>query len=238
MCVSSCGGIFTDDVQLDKVTCPCGRGYWDIWRAAFVSGDEIRAKKAPPKEEYVARVKANFSPEEYEATIKQQYICHFLDCKEKRVLDDKATREGSNDGSTLRRALTYTWEFERRDFKSNGTSQNFDTNMLKKIWSRLRGSPVTDDDIRALLPQRLSTDARRVDTHDRTSALLTTSGQAARQSSNSDQTSDLATSTGTESSHRSYFLPSKDIRQDVLDHHCKRGTFGQGATAQPHKHEV
>lgn len=241
MCVSSCGGIFTDGVRLEKVTCPCGHGYWDIWKAAFVSGDEIRAKKAPPKEEYVARVERAFSPEEYEAKIMQQYVCHFLECKKKRALDDKATREGKNDGSTLRPALTFLWEYDRRDFKSKGTSQHLDTNTLKATWSRLRGSSVTEDDIRPLLPQKSFTvDTKDAGGRDMTSAPLTTFSQVtiARHSSISDQTPRSAAAAGTEGSYRNYFIPQQAIRQDVLDHHCKKGTFGQGAVAQPHRLEV
>lgn len=229
-------------MQLDEVTCPCGLGYWNVWKAAFVSGDEIRAGQAPPKEEYVAKVRAELSHEEYEAYIRQQYIRHFLGCKVKRSRDDQVTREGRNDGSSLRRAITEWWEFTGGDFRSRGTSHHYDANRLREMWSRLRGSPVTNNDIRPLLSPQMSTvDDQEADNRHRALAHRTMPTQATstRHSSTSVQSSQIQVDTRAEGFYRKYFISGeKGIRQDVLAYRCEEGMFGRGATVESYTRPV
>ena len=109
--------LYEEGMELRDVTCPCGCGYWDAFSEAFVSGDQIRHGKAPPRTDYEARVKAKTNPEEYEAMLRKQFIKHFLDCDKKRKLDES---DPSNDGSTRRRAEAELREISNGDFRSRG----------------------------------------------------------------------------------------------------------------------
>jgi hypothetical protein len=229
-------------VRLDQVKCPCGHGYWDVWRAAFVTGDMVRNGSAPPKEDYVARVQANLSKTKYEAKIRRQYIEHFLGCEIKRADDDKVTREGKNDGSSLRRAITEWWEYESGDYGSKGTSKVFDAKTLKKMWSQLSGTSKTDDDIRPLLLHRTSTDDRQQSEISRPSVPPTASSGdiSQRHIPITEQPSSPSTGAGrgVGKVNPAYFVPGEGLRHDVLKHHCERGMFGSSATVQPHTNKV
>ena len=123
MCYSSCFLLYAPDVPLEEITCPCGMGYWDVFTASFIDGNQIRSGKAISREKYQAKIRSKFSAEEYEARIRHQWIVHFLDCEIKRRLDDQATTDGRNDGSTLRRAATELFEISQGDFTSRGKSK-------------------------------------------------------------------------------------------------------------------
>jgi hypothetical protein len=241
MCTSSCGGLFTRGVRLDEVTCPCGRGYWNVFRAIFITGDMIRDGIAPPREQYEAkiqaelpsdiyeakireqdeaRIKAELPSDKFEAKIRQGFIRHFLSCKVKRARDDEVTKAGKNDGSSLRRAITEWWEYEKGDYESKGTSREFDVNTLKDTWAELSGSPKTDNDIRPLLLQQTSKDARpKPESYNSPPAQATKSSQGAtrRHGPSADQTSPLPAPGGAEAPGKKIFVPEKDLRFDVLD---------------------
>jgi len=63
------------------------------------------------------------STDEYVAIIRRQWIKHFLDCETKEEMDRAATLQGTNDGSTLRRAERELEEISRGDYRSRGRSQ-------------------------------------------------------------------------------------------------------------------
>jgi hypothetical protein len=123
MCYESCFLLYKEGVRLESVTCPCGRGYWDVFQSAFTDGEKIRSGNAPSRKDYEAKVRNELSAKEYRTRIRHQWIVHFLDCEIKRKLDKKATTEGRNDGSTLRRATNELSEILRGDFDSRGLSQ-------------------------------------------------------------------------------------------------------------------
>jgi hypothetical protein len=252
MCTSSCGGLFAPGVKLDKVTCPCGRGYWDVFRAVFITGDMIRDGIAPSREQYEAKIQAELLSEIYEATIREQdearikaklpsniyeakirhgFIRHFLSCTLKRALDDEVTKAGKNDGSSLRRAITEWLEYEKGDFGSKGTSGWFDAKTLKDIWARLSGSPKTDNDIRPLLQQTSTDDRPKSESYSRPPAHATKSSQGptGRHGPSADRRSSLPVSAGARTLG-DYILAEKDLRADVLSSHCEKGTFGRAAT--------
>lgn len=240
MCSSSCGFLYKPGQPLQEVTCPCGRGYWDVWKVAFVTGDMIRSGHAPPKEEHVAEVKKKLSPERYEAEIRLQYIRHFLDCAIKRALDDKVTDEGNNDGTSLHRAIAEWSEITNGDYKSKGTSQQFDVRRLQDMWSKLSGSPKTDKDIRPLLLRAAAEEKREVGAFKSPPAQSTRTSQVAGgpHSPYSDQPSPLPVDRNVRSAGTPYFVPGEDLRYDVLSRHCDKGTFGLGATVRPYAREV
>jgi len=238
MCVSSCGGLFEVGKPLDEVTCPCKCGYWDVWKVAFVDGDKIRAGQAPPREDYVRKVKEKLSPEEYESRIRVQgWIRHFLMCKTKRELDDRITREGKNDGSSIRKALTEWWEFEHGDYQSHGTSGTLDANTLADIWKRIRGFPVTRQEFGLLqapaAPQRSVSRGRLP-----VPAAVSSQADISRHVATSDRSTAVTSIAGGGNALRDYFLPEERLRQDILTDHCGRGMFGPGATVRPFTHPV
>jgi hypothetical protein len=111
--------LYKDGMKLKDVTCPCKTGYWDIFRKAFIPGDQVREGREPSRAVYEARVKADLSDQEYEARLREQFIIHFLNCEEKRKLDISDPR---NDGSTKRRAEAELEEIRNGDFTSRGRS--------------------------------------------------------------------------------------------------------------------
>jgi hypothetical protein len=56
--------LYKDGMKLKDVTCPCKTGYWDIFREAFIPGDQVREGRAPSRAVYEARVKADLSDQE------------------------------------------------------------------------------------------------------------------------------------------------------------------------------
>lgn len=123
MCVSGCGLLYRPEMSLKEITCPCGRGYWDLFQARFVSGDQIRAGEAPPREDYEAQVKKEFKDaDQYEAQMRAQYITHFLDCDVKHGRDEELRKAGHTDRSTYHRSIVEIQEILRGDFRSRGSS--------------------------------------------------------------------------------------------------------------------
>ena len=125
MCGSGCGLLYSPNVPLEDVTCPCGKGYWDVFDERFVDGDQIRRGSASRKE-YEAKVRRTLSAERYTAKIRHQWIIHFLDCEIKTRMDKEAKREGRPSGNTMVLALTELYEMSQGDYKSRGTSHSLD----------------------------------------------------------------------------------------------------------------
>ena len=87
-------------------------------QAAFVDREKIRTGKGPPRTDYEARLKKDLSAKDDRTRIRHQWMVHFLDCDIKRKLDGKATANGRNDGSTMRRATRELSEIIRGDYHS------------------------------------------------------------------------------------------------------------------------
>ena len=119
MCPSACKRLYSPDTPLDKVTCPCGMGYWDIFKQRFVDGASVRKGKEPPREAHEAKVRRTYSPEKYEAILRHQWIVHFLDCEIKTQMDTGESIKGRDDGSVLRLAMTELQEFSFGDYSGS-----------------------------------------------------------------------------------------------------------------------
>ena len=119
MCLSSCVMLYTPGMPLEKVTCPCGMGYWDIFMKRFIDGASVRKGKAAPKKDYEAKIQRSYSAEKYEAILRHQWIVHFLDCEIKAQMDAEETVKGRNDGSTLRLAMAELQEFSSGDYSGS-----------------------------------------------------------------------------------------------------------------------
>jgi hypothetical protein len=249
MCQSSCGWLYKEGKPLKDITCPCGLGYWDVFKDRFVSGDQIR-EGARSKDEYEAEVKATLEEGEFESKLREQWIRHFFSCPKKLALDQEAIREGRGDTSSRLKAEAELEEIARGDFKSRGRSRPIHEQRRGLIQhgegtSRYRAtSQGTSHD------QSSRTIAPTPDD----STLPATAGGGIRHASRSDDyalfdrhrpTESVASGCDEESSARGiasqgpnnrplqYYLPGEGIRQDVLEHHASRkNTFGTGATVQ------
>lgn len=49
-CPDWCGPVHVTGVRKEDITCPCGYGYYSKRTGEFISGDLVRAGKAPPKD--------------------------------------------------------------------------------------------------------------------------------------------------------------------------------------------
>jgi hypothetical protein len=254
MCSSSCGMLYQEGKPLKEITCPCGLGYWDIFRERFVSGDQIREGE-PSRREYEAKVRAKLKEPEFEARLRQQWIHHFLSCPTKLALDEKAIREGTGDTSSRRKAEAELREIARGDFKSRGGSQSIHERPRGQFrgnegeWRHRATSQETSR-------ERSSWDAASLPD---VSTLPTTTGSEARHAAGSDvytlfdrhrpaenivSSYDKGASTvdvrsqGRSTASDRFFLPSDGIRPDVLEHHRKNNIFGTGATFRPYTNSV
>ena len=123
MCGAGCGILYKSGVPLEEISCPCGHGYWDVFEERFVSGDQVRAEEAPSKAEYEKLVRQSFSPEEYVARMRAQYITHLNNCETKRAKEEDIRQKGGTvDTSTAERSARELEEIERGDFTSRGLS--------------------------------------------------------------------------------------------------------------------
>lgn len=123
MCGAGCGILYEPGVPLEEISCPCGHGYWDVFQERFVSGDQIRAEEAPSKADYEKLVRQSFSPEEYIARMRAQYITHLNSCETKKAKEEDIRQKGGTvDTSTAERSARELGEIERGDFTSRGLS--------------------------------------------------------------------------------------------------------------------
>ena len=248
MCLSSCGLLYEEGKPLKEITCPCGLGYWDIFRERFISGDQIRRGELS-RGEYEAKVRANLREGEFEATLRKQWIDHFFNCPTKLALDEKAIREGRGDTSSRRKAEAELREIARGDFKSRGKS-------LSRYEEVRRQAPIDEVEWR----DRATSQAPSRDSNTRDERLQpdistppTTTGTDDRHAVGSDfytsfdrhRPADSASSdydkdaanTGIRPQSQ-FFLPGDGIRPDVLEHYRRINKFGTDATAQPYTNSV
>ena len=242
MCQSSCGWLYKEGKPLKDITCPCGLGYWDVFKERFVSGDQIR-EGARSKDEYEAEVKATLEEGEFESRLREQWIRHFFKCPTKLDQDQKAIREGTGDTSSRLKAEAELEEIARGDFKSRGRSRSIHERRRGLIQhgegtSRYRATsqrtshdqssrtiaPTPDD---STLPATAGDDYKLFDRHRPTESIV--SGYDEESSARG------VASQGPNNQPLQYYLPGEDIRQDVLEHHAssRKNTFGTGATVQP-----
>jgi hypothetical protein len=240
--------LYKEGKPLKEITCPCGLGYWDIFQERFVSGDQIR-EGAPSRREYETKVKVNLKEGEFEARLREQWIHHFLSCKTKLAIDERAIREGRGDTSSRQKAEAELKEIARGDFKSRGRSQSVHERPLGPVQydegeSRHRAtSQATSREhsswAAALRPNdsRLPTVAPS-DTGQGTRSNIYTLFDRDRPADSvasryeDDSSTWGARVRGPSTASPQYFLPNDGIREDVLDHHCRRNAFGAGATFQ------
>jgi hypothetical protein len=254
MCSSSCGLLYKEGKPLKEITCPCGLGYWDIFRERFVSGDQIREGE-PPRHEYEAKVRAKLKQGEFEARLREQWINHFFSCPTKLAQDEKAIREGTGDTSSRRKAEAELREIARGDFKSRGRSLSVHEGPRRQLqgdegeWRDRATSPATSSE-RSFRDTASLSDV---------STPLTTTGTDARHTTGSDfytlfdrhrpaesvasgYDQDASTvgvrTPGPSTALGRFFLPGDGIRQDVLEHHRRSNTFGTGATVQSYTSSV
>jgi hypothetical protein len=256
MCLSSCGWLYKEGKPLKDITCPCGLGYWDIFKERFVSGDQIR-DGARSKDEYEAEVKATLKEGEFESRLREQWIRHFFRCPTKLALDQKAIQEGTGDTSSRLKAEAELEEIARGDFKSRGRSRSIHERRRGLIKheegpSRYRAaSQGTSHDQRSrtialtpndsTLPATVGGDNRHVPRSD-DYALFDKYRPTESVTSGYDEESSAwsVASQGPSDRLLQYFLPGEGIRQDVLEHHASswKNTFGTGATVQPYTNAV
>lgn len=215
MCIDGCGMLYDPGVPLENVSCKCGQGYWDVFAASFVPGEAVRKGKAPPRKEYEARKRRELSDEEFEARIRHQWIIHFLDCVVKTRWDQKAAREGRNDGTTRRRALTELDEIIRGDYKSRGTSQ--------ALFSPVPVASLVPGGSSSQRPLEMRPHAGNVSQDQAPLAKPSSSSQKLRE--------------GTAAARVQYqtlFLPAEDLSWDVLKYHWGKKTYGDWRSLQKH----
>jgi hypothetical protein len=249
MCQSSCGMLYKEGIPLKDITCPCGLGYWDVFKERFVSGDQIR-EGARSKDEYEAEVKATLKEGEFESRLRGQWIRHFFGCPKKLALDQKAIREGTGDTSSRLKAEAELEEIARGDFKSRGRSRS--------IHERRHGLIQHEEGTSRHRATSQGTShgqtSRTIASMPDDSTLPATAGGDTKHSSRPDDytlfdrhrpTESVASGWDEESSARGvasqgpnrpiqYYLPGEGIRHDVLEHHAssRENTFGAGATVQ------
>lgn len=129
MCLTAACGIFWQkDVPLQKLSCPCGHQYWDFFQERFVNNGRDRRfdtnGRALPTKIQEAEVKANMSPEAFEASIRAQFIVHCLGCGIRRRIDDGEAEAGFDNPSFLR-AMAELQEIANGNYTSRGRATTF-----------------------------------------------------------------------------------------------------------------
>src|SRR5438270_426341 len=104
MCVTACFQLYEPGMPLEKITCPCGHGYWNIFSEAFITGDRVRHGHAPSKGEYETRVQDQMSPDEYTAKLREQWIRHFGSCSKHLATGQAAAQQGQRNRDCSSRA--------------------------------------------------------------------------------------------------------------------------------------
>ena len=246
-------------VNLKDLTCPCGCGFWDCFEKAFVTGDQVRHGKGASRAAHEARVRAEFSPEEYKARLREQFIVHFLKCEKQ-----KQTAANSVKGaSTVRRASAELSEIRKGDFTSQGrtVSQNatatttrptddarlpaFDRHVVVPSFPSLSSSRHRDgaaqttrnprDEARDFLRQRLAIQQRSV-TSEQLEVLV--SQYMARSEPEEGPVIDTgASKTKRKTTLITQFLPSEGIELSPLKQWLNNN-IGSSATARPYTHKV
>lgn len=254
MCLSSCGLLYEEGKPLEEITCPCGLGYWDIFRERFVSGDQIRRGELS-RREYEAKVRATLDEDEFVATLRKQWIDHFFSCPTKLALDNRAIQEGRGDTSSRRKAEAELREIARGDFKSRGKSlSNYEeTRRPARVdageWRDRATLQATSRerntrDVGSLpdvstSPTRTGTDDRRAPGSDFYTLF---ERQRPAESVGSDYDKDAPIvgmrPQGPIMASDRFFLPGDGIRPDVLDHYRRNNRFGTDATVQPYTRPV
>jgi hypothetical protein len=254
MCLSSCGLLYEEGKPLEDITCPCGLGYWDIFRERFVSGDQIRRGELSQRE-YEAMVRANLKEDEFKARLRKQWIDHFFSCPKKLALDKQAIREGRGDTSSRRKAEAELREIARGDFKSRGKSLLIyeETRRQAQVdegeWRDRERSQTTPRE-RNLRDVGSLPDVSTPPTTTGTGDGLTAGSDFYRLFDRHRPTESVASGydrdevivgmrpQGPGRAPDRFFLPGDGIRPDVVEHYCRINKFGSGATVQPYTSSV
>ena len=137
-------------MSLKKVTCPCGRGFWNVFDEVFVPGDRAAQPGAKSRREYEAQVKSELKADRYEAMLREQFIRHFLKCETGRAVEAKEAQAGRSNTLAKRLGQAELEEIKRRDFSSHGSSL-----YSAAVQACSRGSVKTRNDAEKLLAQEL-----------------------------------------------------------------------------------
>ncbi|KIW34620.1 uncharacterized protein PV07_01390 [Cladophialophora immunda] len=246
MCGSGCGLLYEPDVPLEDITCPCGKGYWNVFEERFVDGDQVR-RGAAARRQYEARVRETLSAEEYTAKIRHQWIVHFLDCEIKRSMDDEAREKGVYSDATMRRALAELYEMSQGDYTSRGTSQTLGSpSALQALRPqggdpRLSLMPPGDNDDQADTLETPVTTARAVRTDHITRQSRFPPGEGKNAGGELSYvpggSRSGARADSTQARPPEFFLPSEGISLEVLKLYHERGVFGRQTSVESHSRD-
>ena len=108
-------------IPLKNVSCPCGTGYWNIFREEFINGERVRNGEEDKRSVYEAKTNI-LGAEEVEARLRDQFVEHFSLCPNTASfnMDDLAQENG---GYAVQRAIA-DWKEHRGRSQSLGPVRN------------------------------------------------------------------------------------------------------------------